>query len=141
MNNQSNHPAIQANIKSIKLASEKNKEAWLDLYADDAVLRDPVGTSPFDSSGKGHQGKEAISVFWDNVIAPANLTMTVNKHVPSGDKTCAVDQTASIDLGDGKKTETNMIAIYELNDDGKIASMSAFWSWAKLEQQLAELMS
>jgi hypothetical protein len=42
-------------------------------------------------------------------------------------------------MGGGIKTEVDMIAIYELNDDGKIKRMSAFWSWAAMEQQLKQL--
>ena len=56
------HPAIQANIKSIGLASKGKKDEWLALYAEDAVVQDPVGVSPFDPTGEGHKGKAAIDV-------------------------------------------------------------------------------
>jgi hypothetical protein len=32
-----------------------------------------------------------------------------------------------------------MVAIYELNDAGKIASMKAYWDWSEMEAQLAQL--
>jgi steroid delta-isomerase len=139
MNEQSDHRAIQANIDSIRLASQGNKEAWLDLYADDAVVQDPVGISPFDATGDGHVGKEAIAKFWDDVIGPSNITLTVQQRIPSGDRACAVHQTATNDMGGGNKTEVDMIAVYELNDEGKIKRMSAFWSWAAMEEQLKQL--
>lgn len=132
----SEHPAIQANIQSISLASAGDKEGWLALYADDAVVQDPVGVSPFDATGEGHKGKEAIGKFWDMVIGPSNLTMKAHMRIPSGDRACAVHQTAINDLGNGKKTEVDMIAVYELNEEGKIQRMSAFWSWAAMEEQL-----
>ncbi|HRG49905.1 MAG TPA: hypothetical protein PKW02_02605, partial [Pseudomonadales bacterium] len=60
------------------------------------------------------------------------------KRIPSGDRTCAVLQTAVNDLGKGK-TEVEMVAVYEVNDEGKITRMSAFWSWAEMEVQLKKL--
>ena len=31
--------------------SAKNRSAWLELFAEAAVLQDPVGVSPFDPAG------------------------------------------------------------------------------------------
>jgi hypothetical protein len=42
-------------------------------------------------------------------------------------------------MGEGVNTEVDMVAIYELNDAGKIQRMSAFWSWALMEEQLKKL--
>ena len=52
---------------------EKDKQAWVDNFADDALIEDPIGRSPLDPEGKGHRGKEAISRFWDNQIAPNRI--------------------------------------------------------------------
>ena len=139
MSEQSDHPAIQANMDSIRLASAGDKESWLALYADDAVVQDPVGISPFDATGEGHVGKEAISKFWDDVIGPSNITIEVHARIPSGDRACAVHQTASNSLGGDLTTEVEMIAVYELNEAGKIQRMSAFWSWAAMAEQLKKL--
>lgn len=132
------HLAIKANIQSVTLAMKGDREGWLALYTDDAIVQDPVGKSPFDTSGDGHHGKAAIAKFWDTVIGPSRLTINVHKRIPSGDRTCAVLQTAINDMGKGK-TEVDMIAIYEVNDEGKIIRMSAFWSWAEMEVQLKKL--
>jgi len=134
-----NHPAAKANLNSVTLAMKSDKEGWLALYADDAVVQDPVGVSPFDATGEGHKGKAAITKFWDMVIGPSRLTITVHKRIPSGAKACAVHQTISNDLGKGRKTEVEMIAIYEVNDAGKITRMSAFWNWDEMQAQLKAL--
>jgi hypothetical protein len=139
MSNESIHPAVQANMNSIKYAMAGNKEAWLALYADNAVLADPVGASPFDPSGAGHCGKAAIEAFWDAVIGPAKLVLTAHKRCPSGASACAVPITAVNDLGNGIKTTIDMIAVYEVNDAGKITSMKAYWSWDSMASQLKEL--
>lgn len=139
MNEQSDHLAIQANMDSIRLASQGDREAWLALYADDAVVQDPVGISPFDASGEGHVGKEAIAKFWDDVIGPSNITIEVHARIPSGDRACAVHQTATNSMGGDLQTKVEMVAVYELNGEGKIRRMSAFWSWASMEEQLKKL--
>jgi len=139
MSDHLNHPAAQANLQSITLAMKGDREGWLALYADDAVVQDPVGVSPFDETGEGHKGKVAIGKFWDMVIGPSRLTITVHKRIPSGDKACAVHQTIVNDMGKGRKTEVEMVAIYELNDAGKVKRMSAFWSWDDMQNQLKKL--
>ena len=39
------------------------------MFADDAIVEDPIGPSAFDLEGKGHRGRDAISAFWDLAIA------------------------------------------------------------------------
>lgn len=139
MTTELDHPAAKANLNSITLAMKGDREGWLALYADDAVVQDPVGVSPFDATGDGHKGKAAIAKFWDTVIGPSRLTITVHKRIPSGTKACAVHQTITNNLGKDRKTEVEMIAIYEVNDAGKITRMSAFWSWDAMLAQLKKL--
>ena len=32
------------------------RAAWLEVFADDAIVEDPIGPSAFDPKGKGHRG-------------------------------------------------------------------------------------
>ena len=48
------------------------KRRWLDVFADDGIVEDPIGPSHFDPEGKGHRGKVAIAAFWDMAIAPTD---------------------------------------------------------------------
>ena len=131
------HLAVEANKKSIKYASEGNKEAWLALYTEDAVVQDPVGVSPMDPSGEGHRGIAAIESFWDAVIGPANIEIRADKRWTSGDRCCCVAQVARNDLGDGKFSECDMLAVYHVNDEGLITSMAAHWDFDGLMAQMA----
>ncbi len=133
------HPAVLANMNSIKYAMAKNKAAWLALYRDDAVLRDPVGVSPLDPAGLGHIGKAAIEKFYDTIIATANITMTPGVRCPSGQYTCAVPMHCVNDLGGGIKTEVDMVAVYEVDDAGLIKTMSAYWNFDDMMQQFKKL--
>ena len=133
------HPAVLANMNSIKFAMAKDKVAWLALYADDAVVADPVGVSPLDPLGSGHCGTAALEAFWDTVIASANMVMTVHSRVSSGANACAVHMSAVNDIGNGSQTRVDMIATYEVDEAGKIASMKAYWSWDEMATQLKQL--
>jgi hypothetical protein len=135
------HLAVEANKQSIKYAMEGNKEAWLALYADDAVVCDPVGISPMDPSGEGHRGKEAIEAFWDNVIGPSTIDIRVDKRWTSGDYCCCVAQVARNDMGDGKFTECDMLALYEVNEDGLITRMAAHWNFDDMMEQISKLQT
>jgi ketosteroid isomerase-like protein len=131
------HLAIEANKKSIQYASEGNKAAWLALYAEDAVVADPVGVSPMDPSGEGHRGIEAIEKFWDTVIGPSNIEIRVEKRWTSGDYCCCVAQVARNDLGDGKYADCDMLAVYEVNEEGLITRMQAHWNFDELMARMA----
>ena len=138
---ESEHLAVQANKNSIKYAMAGDKEAWLALYSDDAVVCDPVGKSPMDPGGEGHRGKAAIEKFWDTVIGPSNLDIRVDKRWTSGDYCCCVAQVARNNLGDGKYTDCDMLAIYEVNEEGKITRMAAHWDFDQVMSQLSQLNS
>jgi ketosteroid isomerase-like protein len=58
-------------LRSRAAVESGDKEGWLALFDDDAVVADPIGPSPFDPEGTGHRGKAAISKFYDEVIAPS----------------------------------------------------------------------
>jgi ketosteroid isomerase-like protein len=138
MSETSIHAAVLANMNSIKFAMAKDKVAWLALYAEDAVIADPVGVSPLDPQGKGHCGKAALENFWDNVIASANMVMTVHSRVTSGANACAVQMSAVNDVGNGSQTRVDMIATYEVDEAGKISSMKAYWNWEEMAAQLKQ---
>ncbi len=133
----SNHLAVQANLNSVKAAMARDRETWLALFADDAVVSDPVGVSPFDELGLGHKGKEKITAFFDNVIAHAELDMKIGEHRVAGAHACAVPMTAVNTMSEGPTTTVEMIAVYHVNAEGLITSLHAYWDWAALEEQVA----
>ena len=67
----SDSPVHLAGKRSREAAVARDKEAWLAMFADDAIVEDPIGPSHFDPEGKGHRGKEAISKVYDLAIAPS----------------------------------------------------------------------
>ena len=63
------HPARRASQRSAATVARGVKEDWVALFAEDAVIEDPVGPSMFDPDGVGHHGREGVSRFWDMAIA------------------------------------------------------------------------
>ena len=63
--------ARELGIRSRAAVHARDRDGWLDLFADDALVQDPIGPSPFDPEAEGHRGKVAIAAFYDSVIAPS----------------------------------------------------------------------
>ena len=120
-------PARRASQRSYSAVARKAKDEWLTLFADDAVIEDPVGPSFFDPEGKGHHGKEAISAFWDMAIAPVlEFKFTIRDSFANGNA-CANVGTFSTVLDGGTQADTELIAVYRVDDEGRITSMAAHW--------------
>lgn len=121
------HPVRRLSQRSYDAVARKAKEEWLALFAEDAVLEDPVGPSFFDPEGTGHRGKEAIAAFWDLAIAPvAEFRFTIRDSFANGNA-CANIGTFSTRMEDGTLADTDLIATYVATEDGKILSMRAHW--------------
>jgi steroid delta-isomerase len=130
------HPARRASQRSYSAVARKAKEEWLALFHDDALLEDPVGPSFFDRAGQGHRGKAAIGAFWDQAIAPVvEFTFTIRDSFAGGDA-CANVGTFSTRLEDGSTADTDLIAVYRVDESGLILSMAAHW---EVERTLATL--
>ena len=115
-------------------AVAKDKQNWLDLFAEDAIVQDPIGKSPLDPVGDGHKGREAIEKFYDTVIANGNIEFNILESIPCADECANFAQIINV-VGD-VKIETKMIVIYRVNSNDKIVSLRAFWDYEKMEDQL-----
>jgi steroid Delta-isomerase len=132
--------AQEASRKSGKYVVEGNKQAWLALFADDAIVQDPVGVSPLDPSGKGHHGKAAIEAFWDMAMPNGIASFEIRESHPAGDS-CANVVTLSNRTPDGTVLATDCVAVYTANEQGLITSLRAYWDFTKLEEQLKKMAS
>ncbi len=104
-----------------------DREGWLALFTDDAVVEDPIGPSAFDPEGRGHRGREAIAAFYDTVIAPnESLAFTINQSFLCGDEIANVG-VIRITLAGGAAVEVDGVYTYRRSPDGRIASLRAYW--------------
>ena len=111
-------PARRAAFASMTAVTAGEKEAWLDLFAPDAVVEDPVGPSFFDEEGKGHHGRDGISAFWDKTIGNVErFEFTIRDSHAAGDE-CANVGTITTYLPGGYRVDTDGVFVYRVGEDG-----------------------
>ena len=112
---------------SLSAVKRKDRAGWLALFANDAVLEDPVGVSHLDATGKGHHGIAAIAKFYDDVIEK-NETFDYEIHRRfAGANEPAVFCTFKITLPGGMRISIDLVIVYKQNAEGKLESLRAFW--------------
>lgn len=111
--------ALQHYIRAWKV---RDKTLLLSLFADDAVLEDPVGTPPF----RGHAG---IGKFWDFALSDPTRQITPRlEEIRACGNQGILRFTMEVRLPDeGKGIDLSIIEHAELDDSGKIARLRAFW--------------
>ena len=119
-------------------AVAKDKENWLALFDEDAIIQDPIGKSPLDPEGNGHKGIVAIEKFYDTVIANGNIEFNILESIPCADECANYAEIVNV-LGE-LRIETKMIVIYRVNSNDKIVSLRAFWDYQNMEHQLKTLI-
>ena len=122
----SKHPARLASWRSIDAVARGDKQAWLDNFADDALVEDPIGKSMIDPTGEGHRGAAAIEQFWDKNIANARPMFSLQRSICCGSE-CANVGTLSIQFPNGVVTQLHGIFVYKVNDAGKVVSLRTYW--------------
>ena len=118
--------------RSMAMTEARDRDGWLALFADDGSVEDPVGPSIFDPDGKGHRGIEAITAFYDNVISTSEKIRFEMRQAAEGGDECAFAGTIHITLPGGKQGSVDLINVYRVGPDGKIASLRSFWEFEKL---------
>jgi steroid delta-isomerase len=101
-----------------------DKQACIDLFAPDAVWHDPVGEPP-------HVGHEGIGAFWDQgrtlaesiVLEPKDIIVCANQ--------AAMVFEINVNLAGGSGMTIDAVEIFVLDDDARIAQLSAYWDMSR----------
>jgi steroid delta-isomerase len=101
----------------LELLAKGDADGIADLYATDATVEDPVG-------GEVHIGRQAIHGFYSNVPGTNNQTEVVTLRTLGNE--AAFHWTLTVDLGNGRM-RIDIISTMTFDDEGKIASMKAYW--------------
>lgn len=121
-----NHPAHLAGCRSRAAVAARDKEAWLSVFADDAIVQDPIGPSFFDPEGTGHRCKEAIAAFWDKAIAPTDqLDFHFEQTYQCGDEEANIGRIVTT-MG-GHQITTEGVFTYRVNAAGQMVALRAYW--------------
>src|SRR5690242_13345571 len=119
------NPARRASQRPYAAVGTGDLEHWLTVYAEDAAIEDPVGPSMFDPDGKGRTGPQGIRAFGNLAIEPIEtFHFTVHDSHANGNS-CANIGTITTTFPDGGKVDTDLVMVYTVHDDGRVASMRA----------------
>lgn len=118
--------AHEAGKRSRDAVIARDKDAWLAVFADDAIVEDPIGPSHFDPDGKGHRGRDAISAFWDKAIAPTDkIEFNFVDTFQCGNEEANVGNIVITTAG--YQVTAEGVFTYKADDDGKLAALRAYW--------------
>ena len=119
--------ARELGLASMAAVAAGDREGWLALFSDDAVVEDPVGPSPFDPEGSGHRGHEAIADFYDNVIGVnESISFAIHQSFLCGDEVANIG-TIRINFAGGAAGEVDGVYCYWVAADGRLGGIRAFW--------------
>ena len=125
------HPARVAARHSMDIVQGKGdnaKQRWLALFAEDAIIEDPIGPSPLDPEGKGHRGKDAIGAFWDLAIEHVQLKFDIRSSFAAGNEVANVG-TITARTADGTTLTTEGVFTYQVDAAGKLVALRAYWEF------------
>jgi len=127
------NPAMEAARSSWRCVQAKDKESWLALMAEDVRVEDPIGEAPTNPTGKGLEGKAALSEFFDKHIAPATIQIeTHESHAAEANESAHV-MTLTTTFPNGVKSRIRGIFTYRTNDAGLITSLRGYWRMKAME--------
>jgi steroid delta-isomerase len=120
------HPAHVAGQRSRAAVHARDKAAWLEVFAEDAVVEDPVGPSVYDPEGNGHRGREAISAFWDMAIAPTDrIEFNFRDTFQCGNEEANIGEIV-ITMA-GHQVTAEGVFTYRVNRAGQMVALRAYW--------------
>ncbi len=123
--------ALQASHSSWHCVHNKLRDEWLDLMAEDIIIEDPIGVTPLDPVGKGHQGKEAVARFWDKNIAPNVIQIEAKSSYTGGGEAAHV-MSLTTTAPSGHRAQVEGVFTYAVNDAGKIVAIRGYWEMSEI---------
>jgi len=125
--------AREASKRSMAAIEAMDRDGWLALFTEDAVVEDPIGPSMFDPEGNGHRGKEAIAKFFDTVIGPNdNLKFNVKLSYECGSEVANVGTITITLAGGAQVTEVDLVSTYRVAPDGRLEALRAYWEFDQI---------
>ena len=104
------------------------RDRWLALFGDDALVEDPVGAPP------AHKATGALGRFWDTFIAPHEIRFEVRRdHVIGRD--VFRDAVIHTRIAPRVSIEVPAYLLYQLDGDGgalRVRRMAAHWQLGRL---------
>lgn len=108
---------------SLRLTKERDRAAWLALWAADPLLEDPVG-------GGQHKGIEAITQFYDSTISQVeSFDYEIERSYVCGNEAAVVLNFHIVAAG--MTLDMDAVNIYQASDDGRLKSLRSWWDGSR----------
>jgi hypothetical protein len=114
--------------RSPQLVAVHDRQGWLDLFSDDAVVEDPIGSPP---AGKA---SGLLGRFWDTFIAPHQIRFEVKRDLFSGREVFR-DVIIHTRITDRVQIDVPAYLLYQLEERGgvlHVRRLAAHWELARL---------
>lgn len=105
-----------------------NAKGWLDIFAEDAVIHDPVGSPPKFVHKDANHFFKILSNFFEAIKLSKDYIFFVKNGA-------AVKWTMQIVTKDDRHVTAEGISVFEMND-GKIQKVSSYWDEAAMMAKL-----
>jgi ketosteroid isomerase-like protein len=106
-----------------------NAEGWLEIFSEDALIHDPVGSPPKLVHKDSQQFFKILSNFFEKIeLSKDNIFFVKNG--------AAVKWTMQVVAKSGRYTTVEGISVFEINDIGKIQKVSSYWDEAAMMMKL-----
>ena len=104
-------------------------DAFANTFAEDGTTFDPVGTP-------GITGRAGIREFLQNICKSFKTVGLTEDYVFVAGNGAAVKWTGQGTSANGKEVKFEGVDVFEVNDDGKIQTVHAYWNPAEMIGQL-----
>jgi hypothetical protein len=116
-----------------------DKQAWLALFADGAIVEDPVGSAPHRRGARvrGTPPDDELGRFWETFIAPNEIRFEVREDIVAGLEVVR-DVIIHTRLSTGLEIRVPAHLLYELVEEGgspRIRRLAAHWELPRLSGQ------
>ncbi|MEM1168406.1 MAG: nuclear transport factor 2 family protein [Cyanobacteria bacterium P01_H01_bin.35] len=106
-----------------------NAQGWLEIFAEDAVICDPVDKPPMNAKSDGEKLFALFSKFYDKLeLTPNNIFIAGNG--------AAVKWKMQVVAKNGKEAVAEGISVFEINENGTIQKLSSYWDEAAMLAQI-----
>lgn len=120
-------PAYAAARASWTAANAKDRSGWLELWAPEGRIEDPVGPSFLDPAGEGHAGPDGLAEFWSKAVStPDHIEFRFDRATAGGDSELLCTGTIRTHMGDQIMDAAGGV-IYRVDAEGRMLSLRAFW--------------
>jgi len=108
--------------------SNKDSEAWIQLFSPEAVSYDPVGNPPSIVHNDYKKFFELLNYYRQSETIPENIFVAGNE--------AAVKWKMSVTARNGNTANAEGITVFIFNQEGKISETRAYWDDEKFLEQL-----